>query len=164
MTETIPDLSRDPKHRAYPELYAYIVTTLAGIDDDIAGMATISAMIHHSLRYLWTGFYRVVEPNLLRVGPYQGSLGCLEIPFGKGVCGTAAAERRTIIVPDVSRFPGHIACDARAKSEVVVPVFDRSGALIGVLDVDSQRTGAFDQADADGLQRIVRWFAGEGRG
>ena len=126
MAENIPDLSRDPKHRAYPELFAYIVATLAGIDDDIAGMATISAMIHHSFRYLWTGFYRVVEPNLLRVGPYQGSLGCLEIPFGKGVCGTAAAERRTIIVPDVSRFPGHIACDARAKSEVVVPVFDRS--------------------------------------
>lgn len=164
MAENIPDLSRDPKHRAYPELFAYIVATLAGIDDDIAGMATISAMIHHSFRHLWTGFYRVVEPKLLRVGPYQGSLGCLEIPFGKGVCGAAAAERRTIIVPDVSRFPGHIACDARAKSEVVVPVFDRAGALIGVLDVDSQRTGAFDQLDADGLQRIVRWFAGEGRG
>ena len=164
MTESIPDLSRAPKHRAYPELYAYIVATLTGIDDDIAGMATISAMIHVSLRHLWTGFYRVVAPDLLRVGPYQGSLGCLEIPFGKGVCGKAAAERRTILVPDVSRFPGHITCDARAKSEVVVPVFDRAGVLIGVLDIDSERRGAFDQLDADGLERIVRWFAGEGRG
>ena len=164
MLETIPDLSRAPKHRAYPELFAYIVSTLAGIDDDVAGMATISAMIHHSLGHLWTGFSRVVAPDLLRVGPYQGSLGCLEIPFGKGVCGTAAAERRTIIVPDVSRYPGHITCDARAKSEVVVPVVDRAGTLIGVLDVDSDKRAAFDQLDADGLERIVRWFAGEGRG
>lgn len=164
MAESIPDLSHEPKHRAYPQLYAYIVATLAGINDDIAGMATISAMIHRSLRHLWTGFYRVVAPDLLRVGPYQGSLGCLEIPFGKGVCGAAAAERRTIIVPDVSRYPGHITCDARAKSEVVVPVFDRAGALLGVLDVDSERRAAFDQLDADGLERIVRWFAGEGRG
>jgi GAF domain-containing protein len=164
MAENIPDLSREPKHRAYPQLFAYIVATLTGIDDDIAGMATIAAMIHQSLGHLWTGFYRVVEPNLLRIGPYQGSLGCLEIQFGKGVCGTAAAERRTIIVPDVSRFPGHIACDARSKSEVVVPVFDRGGALIAVLDVDSARRSAFDQLDADGLERIVRWFAGEGRG
>ena len=164
MSESIPDLSREPKHRAYPQLFAYIVATLSGIDDDIARMATISAMIHHSLHHLWTGFYRVVAPDLLRVGPYQGSLGCLEIAFGRGVCGTAAAERRTIIVPDVSRFPGHIACDARAKSEVVVPVFDRGGALLGVLDIDSERRAAFDQTDADGLERIVRWFAGEGRG
>jgi GAF domain-containing protein len=164
MAENVPDLSREPKHRAYPQLFAYIVSILSGIDDDIAGMATISAMIHHSLGYLWTGFYRVVAPDLLRVGPYQGSLGCLEIPFGKGVCGTAAAERRTIIVPDVSRYPGHITCDARAKSEVVVPVVDRAGTLIGVLDVDSDKRAAFDQLDADGLERIVRWFAGEGRG
>ncbi len=164
MTESIPDLSREPKHRAYPQLFAYIVGTLTGIDDDITGMATMSAMIHHSLRHLWTGFYRVVAPDLLRVGPYQGSLGCLEIAFGRGVCGTAAAERRTIVVPDVSRFPGHITCDARAKSEVVVPVFDRAGALLGVLDIDSDRRAAFDQLDADGLERIVRWFAGEGRG
>ena len=164
MAENIPDLSREPKHRAYPALFAYIVSILSGIDDDIAGMATISAMIHHSLGHLWTGFYRVVAPGLLRVGPYQGSLGCLEIPFGKGVCGTAAAERRTIIVPDVTRFPGHITCDARAKSEVVVPVVDRAGVLLGVLDVDSEKRAAFDQLDADGLERIVRWFAGEGRG
>jgi GAF domain-containing protein len=164
MAETVPDLSREPKHRAYPQLHAYIIATLAGIDDEITGMATIAAMVHQSLGHLWTGFYRVVAPDLLRVGPYQGWLGCLEIQVGKGVCGTAAAERRTIIVPDVSRFPGHIACDARAKSEIVVPVFDRAGGLTAVLDIDSERKSSFDQADADGLERIVRWFAGEGRG
>ena len=108
-----------------------------GIDDDIAGMATMSALLHHAFGHLWTGFYRVVQPELLRVGPYQGSLGCLDIAFGRGVCGTAAAERRTIVVPDVDRFPGHITCDARSKSEIVVPVFDASGALIAVLDIDS---------------------------
>jgi len=127
-------------------------------------MATLASLLHHSLGHLWTGFYRVVGPQLLRGGPYQGTLGCLEITFGRGVCGTAAAERRAVIVPDVSRFPGHITCDARSKSEIVVPVFDRAGSLTAVLDIDSERRAAFDQADADGLERILRWFAGEGRG
>jgi GAF domain-containing protein len=127
-------------------------------------MATMSAFLHHGLGHLWTGFYRVVSPNLLRVGPYQGSLGCLDIAFGRGVCGTAAAERRTIVVPDVDRFPGHITCDSRSKSEIVVPVFNESGALIAVLDIDSDRRAAFDNQDAEGLERIVRWFAGVGRG
>jgi L-methionine (R)-S-oxide reductase len=131
---------------------------------DVAGMATMSAFLHHGLGHLWTGFYRVVSPNLLRVGPYQGSLGCLDIAFGRGVCGTAAAERRTIVVPDVDRFPGHITCDSRSKSEIVVPVFNASGALVAVLDIDSDRRAAFDNQDAEGLERIVRWFAGVGRG
>jgi L-methionine (R)-S-oxide reductase len=120
--------------------------------------------VHHAFAHLWTGFYRVVGPGLLRVGPYQGTLGCLEIAFGRGVCGTAAEERRTIIVPDVSRFPGHITCDPRSRSEIVVPVFDRAGSLIAVLDIDSAKRAAFDQQDADGLEQMVRWFAGEGRG
>jgi len=98
------------------------------------------------------------------VGPYQGTLGCLDIAFGRGVCGTAAAERRTIVVADVSKFPGHISCDARAKSEIVVPVMNAQGSLIAVLDVDSEKRGRFDDEDARGLERIVRWFAGEGRG
>jgi GAF domain-containing protein len=137
---------------------------LAGVDDDITGMATLASLLHHSFGHLWTGFYRVVGPQLLRVGPYQGTLGCLEITFGRGVCGTSAAERRTVIVPDVSRFPGHITCDARSKSEIVVPVFDRAGSLIAVLDIDSELRAAFDLSDADGLERVLRWFAGEGRG
>lgn len=158
------DLRYEPKERAYALLHAHILGVLAGIDDDIAGMATMSALFHHAFRHLWTGFYRVVGPNLLRVGPYQGSLGCLDIAFGKGVCGSAASQRRTIVVPDVERFPGHISCDARSKSEIVVPVLNRAGDLIAVLDIDSEHRAKFDQHDADGLERIVQWFAGVGRG
>lgn len=163
MAEVMLDLRHAPKDRAYAQLHAHLIGVLAGIDDDIAGMATMAALIHHAFHHLWTGFYRVVEPGLLRVGPYQGTLGCLDIAFGRGVCGTAAAERRTLVVPDVDRFIGHISCDARSKSEIVVPVFDAPGALIAVLDIDSGRRAAFDQEDANGLERIMRWFAGEGR-
>lgn len=164
MAESTLDLRHEPKDRAYPQLHAHLISVLAGINDDIAGMATVSALLHHAFGHLWTGFYRVVGPGLLRVGPYQGTVGCLEIAFGRGVCGAAAAEQRTIVVPDVERFPGHITCDPRSKSEIVVPVFDRAGSLIAVLDVDSSRRAAFDQQDAAGLERMLRWFAGEGRG
>src|SRR5437764_1251514 len=122
MAETTLDLRHTPKDRAYPQLRAHMISVLAGIDDDIAGMATMSALVHHAFRHLWTGFYRVVDPGLLRIGPYQGTVGCLEIELGRGACGTAASERRTIVVADVERFPGHIACDSRSKSEIVVPV------------------------------------------
>lgn len=164
MAEATLDLRREPKHRAYGLLHATFVSVMAGIDDDVTGMATLSSLIHHGFGHLWTGFYRAVTPDKLRVGPYQGTLGCLEIDLGRGVCGTAAAERRTIVVPDVTRFPGHIACDARSRSEIVVPVFDSGQTLIAVLDIDSERKSTFDQEDADGLERVVRWFAGEGRG
>ena len=164
MAESTLDLRHEPKERAYAQLRAHMIGVLAGIDDDIAAMATMSALVHHAFGHLWTGFYRVVGPGLLRVGPYQGTVGCLEITFGRGVCGTAAAERRTIVVPDVSRFAGHITCDPRSKSEIVVPVFDRGGSLIAVFDIDSTRRSAFDLQDADGLEQMVRWFAGEGRG
>src|ERR1041385_819806 len=164
MSESMLDLRYEPRERAYGLLHSQLIGVLSGIDDDITVMATLASLIQHSFGHLWTGFYRVAAPTLLRVGPYQGTLGCLEIAFGRGVCGTAAAERRTVIVPDVERFPGHIACDPRAKSEIVVPVFDRTGSLVAVLDVDSERRAAFDQTDAVGLERILRWFAGEGRG
>lgn len=164
MAEITLDLRHEPRERAYAQLHAVLLNTLSGIDDDIAGMATLSALVHHAFGHLWTGFYRVVAPERLLVGPYQGTLGCLEIAFGRGVCGTAASEERTIIVPDVTRFSGHITCDARARSEIVVPVFDASHSLIAVFDIDSAREGAFNQLDANGLERIVRWFAGEGRG
>ena len=164
MAEVVLDLRHEPKDRAYAQLHAHFLAVMAGIDDDVAGMATLSSMLHHSFGHLWTGFYRVVGPNLLRVGPYQGTLGCLEIAFGRGVCGMAAAERRTVTVPDVERFPGHITCDARSKSEIVVPVFNRTGDLIAVLDIDSDQRAKFDQQDATSLEYIVRWFAGHGRG
>lgn len=107
-------------------------------------------------RFFWTGFYIVdpQKPDELVVGPYQGTLGCLRIPFGKGVCGTAAARGETVIVPDVHAFPGHIACDSRSNSEIVVPVFGADGALAAVLDVDSTEYDAFDEADQVGLEAI----------
>jgi GAF domain-containing protein len=160
MAETIPDLRTIPKARAYAELQGHSDAILEGVNDEVTAMATMAALIHHAFGHLWTGFYRVIVPGqLLRVGPYQGSLGCLDIAFGRGVCGTAAAEMRTVIVPDVEKFPGHIACDARARSEIVVPVLGRRGDLIAVLDVDSDRLDAFKTEDQQGLERMVSWFA-----
>lgn len=159
MAESIPDLRNEPKDRAYKELYAHASAVLDGIDDSVAAMSTLSALIHHSMGHLWTGFYRVVQPGkLLRVGPYQGSLGCLEIRYGHGVCGTSAAEGKTIIVPDVEKFPGHITCDSRSRSEIVVPVRNSRAELIGVLDIDSAKLGAFDGADQSGLEKLVTLF------
>jgi len=160
MAETTLDVRGLAKGEAYAQLEAQIAALLEGLDDDeVAAMATISCVIHHGFGHLWTGFYRVVGPALLRVGPYQGTLGCLEIALGRGVCGTAAAERRTVVVPDVEAFPGHIACDGRSQSEIVVPVYDADGALVAVFDVDSERRAAFDAEDARGLERILGWFA-----
>jgi len=162
MAETTIDLRRLPRSEAYDELRSQTEAVLEGIHDDVAAMATMSALIHHGFGHLWTGFYRVVEPGRLRVGPYQGTLGCMEIEFGRGVCGTAAAERRTVIVDDVAAFAGHITCDPRSRSEIVVPVFGRSGELIAVLDIDSDRPAAFDGKDGEGLERVVRWFREHG--
>lgn len=160
MAEAVLDVRGLPKDEAYRVLDQNARLILEGMRDPIAAMATISCLVYNGLDPLWAGFYRVVEPAaLLRVGPYQGTLGCLEIRFGSGVCGTAAAERRPVVVPDVARFPGHIACDARARSEVVVPVVDSRGELIAVFDLDSERLGAFDDDDARGLERLVSWFA-----
>lgn len=162
MAEETLDLRGVPKPEAYRQLDGHIRAVLAGVRDDVAAMATMSALIHHAFGYLWTGFYRVVEPGaLLRVGPYQGTLGCLEIHVGRGVCGTAAADRRTVVVRDVQEFPGHITCDARSRSEIVVPVIGRAGALIAVLDIDSDQVATFDDEDRRGLEDIVRWFATE---
>jgi GAF domain-containing protein len=159
MSEITRDFTHLPKVDAYEAIAAQIDSVLDGVDDPVTAMATTSCLLHHGFGFLWTGFYRVVAPSLLRVGPYQGALGCLEIAFGRGVCGTAASERRTVIVPDVNAFPGHIACDSRSKSEIVVPVVDKSGALVAVLDVDSDREATFDELDARGLARALQWFA-----
>lgn len=159
MAEAMLDLRGQPKAGAYEALDAHVHAVLDGIDDPVAAMATMSSLIHHAFGHLWTGFYRVVAHELLRVGPYQGTVGCLEIRFGAGVCGIAARERRSIVVGDVREFDGHIVCDARARSEIVVPVFDGDSQLIAVLDVDAAHVGAFDEQDRIGLERVVRWFA-----
>jgi L-methionine (R)-S-oxide reductase len=159
MAETTLDLRALPKAEAYAQLIEHSRLVLAGLNDPIAAMATISALLYHGFGHLWAGFYRVVIPGrLLRVGPYQGTVGCLEIEFGRGVCGTAAVERRTVIVEDVNRFPGHIACDERSKSEIVIPVFASDDSLIAVLDIDAATVSAFSREDAEGLEELVRWF------
>ena len=162
MSEITLDLRALPKPQAYEELDAHVRAVLAGVDDRVTAMATISCLVHHAFGHLWTGFYRVVEPGrLLRVGPYQGTLGCLEIAFGRGVCGTAAAEGRTVVVEDVHAFPGHIACDSASASEIVVPVFDAADRLIAVLDVDSTIPSAFDHVDREHLETIVALLRGK---
>ena len=121
-------------------------------------MAVVAGMLAQTFpHFFWTGFYRVDpnRPGELVLGPYQGTLGCLRIPFGKGVCGTAAERRETVVVEDVHAFPGHIACDSRSASEIVCPVFDAAGGLIAVLDVDAEIPAAFDAIDAEALNRIL---------
>jgi L-methionine (R)-S-oxide reductase len=128
--------------------------------DEIAVLATVVCELHTGLEYFdWTGFYRVVKPGLLKIGPYQGGHGCLTIPFEKGVCGRCARERLTQIVPDVSQAPDHIACASSTRSEIVVPVFDKEGRVRAVLDVDSDTHGAFDQSDARALEEVCRGLA-----
>jgi L-methionine (R)-S-oxide reductase len=146
------------KGERYAELAGEIAAVLAAEPNVTARMATIASMLHDAFdSYFWTGFY-VVDPakgDELVVGPYQGTLGCLRIAFGRGVCGAAASEGKTQLVKDVHAFPGHIACDSRSNSEIVVPVFDASGALIAVFDVDSTDFAAFDAVDAEWLERIL---------
>ncbi|MBL8544762.1 MAG: GAF domain-containing protein [Hyphomonadaceae bacterium] len=148
----------EDKAQRYAALRAEIAAVIAGEPSRIARYASAASLLAQAFpdRFFWTGFYLVDEAkrNELVVGPYQGTLGCLRIPFGKGVCGAAAQACATIIVPDVHAFPGHIACDSRSNSEIVTPVFDRSGVLAAVLDVDSTQFNAFDETDQAGLEAI----------
>lgn len=146
------------KAARYAALRQEIAAVIAGESSCTARYATAACLLAQAFpeRFFWTGFYLVDEtkPDELVVGPYQGTLGCLRIPFGKGVCGAAAERRETVLVPDVHAFPGHIACDSRSNSEIVVPVFDPSGALAAVLDIDSAQFNAFDAIDQAGLEAI----------
>ena len=133
-----------------------ILALTHGETDAVALMATLACEIHHSDdRFDWTGFYRVTQPELLKIGPYQGGHGCLVIPFSRGVCGAAARTREAQLVPDVNAFPGHIACASSTRSELVLPVFGLGKRLIGVLDIDSDQPDAFTDQDAAELQRIL---------
>ena len=153
-------MDAEAKLELYRRAGRQIDALLDGESDAVAAMSSCCSVLHQTLPYAsWTGFYRVVAPELLRVGPYQGPPGCLEIPFERGVCGAAAAEQATQVVEDVHDFPGHIACDPSARSEIVVPVRDRGGRLVAVLDVDSHRPAAFDDADRRGLEHIAELLA-----
>src|SRR5262245_11451502 len=153
---TMPRMDADAKRETYRQALRELDAVLADVADPVTAMATCAAVLHHRLPYAsWTGFYRVVAPRLLRVGPYQGPLGCLEIPFDRGVCGAAAREGAVQLVPDVHAFPGHIACDSAARSEIVIPIRNAKGDLVAVLDLDSHEPAAFDEDDRDGLERIA---------
>lgn len=141
------------------ERYEAVLQTIFAILDDeddwVAAMATVACELHHAFDYFdWTGFYRVVAPRLLVVGPYQGPHGCLRIDFDRGVCGAAARTQTTQLVADVNAFPGHIACSSTTQSEVVVPVVTPDGVLLAVLDVDSNSPAAFDEVDVGALERL----------
>ena len=148
-------ISDGSKEEKYTLLYSQITALAEGESDTIANMANIASMIHNTFGFWWTGFYRVKD-NQLILGPFQGPLACSRIGFGKGVCGTAWKLRETVIVPDVEKFPGHIACSSASRSEIVVPVFDKeSQQVTAVLDIDSDTPDTFDQTDRLWLEKIA---------
>jgi GAF domain-containing protein len=148
-------MDKGKKLSRYERIREQLADLFAKPADRQARMATVAALLYHKFEhYFWCGFYRLVEGDLL-VGPYQGPLACQVLARDRGVCWEAVRRGETVIVPDVRQFPGHIACDARSLSEIVVPVRDASGAIVAVLDIDSDKLAQFDEEDAGGLQRIV---------
>ena len=146
-------IAQGGKEEKYTLLYKQIAAVTESESDTIANMANISAMIHETFRFWWTGFYRVVGEELV-LGPFQGPLACSRIAYGRGVCGTAWKEACTQVVPDVEQFPGHIACSSASKSEIVVPLL-KDGEVVAVLDIDSEHLATFDETDRQWLERIV---------
>ena len=142
------------KEELYKEVLAQAASVVAGETDLIANMANVAAVLHEAFGFWWTGFYRVAGEELI-LGPFQGPVACMHIPFGRGVCGSAWKQNETIIVPDVELFPGHIACSSASRSEIVVPVHGADGAVTAVLDIDSDRLATFDEEDRQWLERIV---------
>ncbi|MBQ2843711.1 MAG: GAF domain-containing protein [Alistipes sp.] len=141
------------KEERYALLYEQIIALLEDETDEVARMANMASMIHFTFGFFWTGFYRVVGEELV-LGPFQGPLACMRIRHGKGVCGSAWATGRTLVVPDVDQFPGHIACSSLSRSEIVVPLW-REGQVWGVLDIDSKELATFDETDQAWLEKIV---------
>ena len=140
----------------FDKLEKTVLALTEGETDTVSLMATLACEVHRSDdRFDWTGFYRVVDTNLLKIRPYQGGHGCLVIPFDRGVCGAAARTGKVQLVDDVDAFDGHIACSTSTKSELVIPIFNQDGALLGVFDIDSDQPGAFTRADADALDRLL---------
>jgi len=151
-------MDKQKKTNRYQRIFNQLETLLKQDTDDIARMATICALLHAKFDYyFWCGFYRIIDGQLI-VGPYQGPLACQILTKDKGVCWAAVNQNKTIIVPDVHQFPGHIACDSRSNSEIVVPLRSKSGELIAVLDVDSKNFNAFDETDALFLEKILILF------
>ncbi|MBP5527226.1 MAG: GAF domain-containing protein [Bacteroidales bacterium] len=141
------------KEERYGHLLPQVAALCDGESDMVAKMANVSALLHTEFGFWWTGFYRVRGEELL-LGPFQGPLACVHIGFGKGVCGTAWKEHRTVVVPDVEQFPGHIACSSESRSEIVVPMI-KEGEVVAVLDIDSRDLNTFDEVDARNLEQMV---------
>jgi GAF domain-containing protein len=141
--------------QTYQMLVSQIASLIEGEDDQIAMMSNVAAAIHQEMKFWWTGFYRVVGDELL-LGPFQGPVACMHIPFGRGVCGTAWQRQQTVVVPDVDQFPGHIACSSQSRSEIVVPVFSPDGKVTAVLDIDSENLATFDDVDRQYLEQICQ--------
>lgn len=147
------------KEKVCADVYQRILALVSGETDEVALMATVACELHHAFPYFnWTGFYRVVEPELLKVGPYQGGHGCLVIPFVSGICGRSARTGKTLNIPDVHAEDDHIACSGTTQSEIVVPVFDSNGKLRAVLDVDSDSPASFDETDERFLEKVCALF------
>lgn len=146
------------KIEKYQLLTEQIRALIEGETDSVAVMANVCAAIHEAMGFWWTGFYRVLNGELV-LGPFQGPVACMHIGFGKGVCGTAWKDGRTIIVPDVEQFPGHIACSSLSCSEIVVPMFSKDGAVVAVLDIDSKELSTFDETDQTYLEEICKMFS-----
>ena len=146
-------IAQGGKEEKYALLHKQIAAVTEGESDTIANMANVAAMIHHTFEFWWTGFYRVIDEQLV-LGPFQGPLACSRIAYGRGVCGTAWKEQRTQVVPDVEQFPGHIACSSASRSEIVVPLL-KDGKVVAVLDIDSEHLSTFDDTDRHWLEKIV---------
>lgn len=147
------------KQTQYERLLPQVKALCEGESDMIAKMANVSALLHQEFGFWWTGFYRVVD-NELVLGPFQGPLACVHIGYGKGVCGTAWKEERTVVVPDVEEFPGHIACSSESRSEIVVPM-RKDGRVVAVLDIDSRELATFDDVDARWLEQVADAVVGQ---
>jgi L-methionine (R)-S-oxide reductase len=154
LSETLHVPEGASRQEIYAALLPQIEAVMAGVDDLIANLANVAAILKAAFGFHWVGFYRATSPDMLTLGPFQGPLACVTIPFGKGVCGMAAGGRETVIVPDVDAFPGHIACSALSKSEIVVPLVAHGRTAL-VLDIDSDRADDFSQTDRAWLERIV---------
>lgn len=146
------------KDERYQLLTAQVKSLIAGETDPVSIMANVSAAIHEEMGFFWTGFY-IVHGDELRLGPFQGRVACMHIPYGRGVCGAAWQRKATVIVPDVEEFPGHIACSSLSRSEIVVPVFDTTGTVRALLDIDSRDLNTFDEIDQKWLEEIVKSLA-----
>lgn len=160
MAENLIVPSTTDRSELYAALLPQIAALVAGENDRLANMANVTAALQQAFGFFWVGFYRVVG-NELVLGPFQGTLACTRISYGKGVCGTAWKEKKSLLVPDVELFPGHIACSSDSRSEIVIPIFDAAGNVAGVLDIDSDKPDDFTETDLSYLQELMRTIGGK---